>query len=415
MSTEREYLESIGVISLQSAARMAGLKWKNGDPAFTKSGIIDALMRYDSIRRATIAALQRMDAPKAPKSFADDWGDEFESAPPAPKLEAPAPTPIPAQTAPFDVAPLRQSIDSALRAISELRTSDAEQSRTLRNQADSLHTLALAVSELQTQRPIEFHFPDRATITVDPKAHHASYPKLVKYLQINRRVILTGSAGTGKSLAVKNAAEALGVKFYLLPPVTMSHELIGHRDAQGLFHDTPLTLAYKHGGLCLVDEADASLPDALLCANPIFDGNGFATFGDGVLHEQHPDFYAVFNMNTDGNGATMQYAGRNRLDGATLARFGVRIHWDIDPRIETAMALDNHKWHSAVKSVRALMLKREIVDVNATPRHVKTGAALLQAGCDRAEVLRDVLQSGALQGIWNDILALPEVSSFLRS
>ncbi len=77
------------------------------------------------------------------------------------------------------------------------------------------------------------------------------------------------------------------------------------------------------------------------------------------------------------------------------------------------MALQNDAWHSAVKAVRDLMQKREIVDVNATPRHVKTGAALLHAGCDKREVLTDTLRSGALDACWNDVLGLPAVCAFL--
>jgi hypothetical protein len=166
--------------------------------------------------------------------------------------------------------------------------------------------------------------------------------------------------------------------------------------------------------LILLDEADASLPDALLCANPIFDGNGFATFGDGALHTQHPDFLVVFNMNTDGNGASMQYSGRNRLDDATLARFGVRIHWTIDSKIESAMAGPYTAWLAVIHDIRAFMEKRDIVNVNATPRHTKTGAALLASGCTPHEVLNDVLKSGALVQAWTEVESLPSVRAFLK-
>jgi hypothetical protein len=133
------------------------------------------------------------------------------------------------------------------------------------------------------------------------------------------------------------------------------------------------------------------------------------------MYAQHPDFRAVFNMNTDGTGATMAYPGRTRLDGATLARFGVRIHWGIDADIEASMALGCDSWLSAVRSVRAFMESRQIVDVNATPRHIKTGALILtRSNIPRAKVFSDVLNSGALSKLWPDVCNIPAVRAFLQ-
>lgn len=405
----RAFLETANIMKLQSAARMAGLRWKSGDPAFNKAGIIDKLMQHPSICRACIAQLERMN-PSAPTRPAIDFSQDLtddDDEPASPQAAQPS-------QAQFHQAVLEVSIKALLSRMATNESLDRSQFEILSNHQTNMEKLTAAVSSLQEQKPIQFNFPAREPILIDPKGHHADFPKLVKYLQINRRVILCGQAGTGKSIAVKNAAKALNVPFYLLAPVTMSHELIGHRDAQGVFHETPLTLAYKHGGLCLLDESDASLPDALLVANPILDGNGFAMLGDGKMHEQHPDFLAVFNMNTDGNGATMQYAGRNRLDGATLARFGVRIDWGIDADIEREMSQGQTSWLAVIHAIRGLMDRKEIVDVNATPRHLKTGAALLRADCPRREVLVDCLKSGALAGIWTDVERLPEVSRFLQ-
>lgn len=420
-SETRAFLANANIIRLQGAARMAGLRWKSGDPAYNKAGLIDKLMEHPSICRACVAQLERggKDGFAVAKTidFAADIADENTSPALAPVTVVATPQIIPQDQ--------NDTLWAFVRSLAAdlARNTDADQNdeaalrvtrRAVQDMQNDLVSLGTAVNAMQEQRPIQFNFPSREPITIDPKGHHKSFVKLVKYLQLNRRVILCGAAGTGKSIAVKNAAKTLGVPFYVLPPVTMGHELIGHRDAQGVFHETPLTMAYKNGGLCLLDESDASLPDALLVANPILDGNGFAMLGDGKMHEQHPDFLAVFNMNTDGNGATMQYSGRNRLDGATLARFGVRIQWDIDPTIETVMALGRKDWLATIRAIRAFMEQREIVDVNATPRHLKTGAMLLASGCPRLEVLTDCLQSGALGAAWPEVLRLPEVRSFLQ-
>ena len=428
IETGAQYLQGVHITRLMTAARMAGLRFKNGDPGYNKSGIIEKLTFSPSIMRATIATLQRMEkgenspAPSGPNPFADDIADE---------LRQPTPAPVIPQVNPA----ASETVGRALRAIAglsdrlstvEREKRDSEQvstavrfgvrpvERTVEGLTTAIESLKAKITDLEKQAPIQIVLKDRPVIDIGPGQHEA-FPRLIQYLQINRRVILTGSAGTGKSMAVKNAADKLGVRFYLQTPVTMSHELIGHRDAAGVFHETPLFQAYTKGGLILMDESDASLPDALLVANPIFDGNGFAQFGDGKMHAQHPDFMAVFNMNTDGNGASMQYSGRNRLDGATLARFGVRIHWGIDPRIEASMALGCVSWLAAVRAVRAFMDARQIQDVNATPRHLKTGALLLtQTDISRQTLLVDILKSGALSEVWADVLRLPEVSRFLQ-
>lgn len=407
---DSEYLQATNIIRLQAAARMAGLRWKSGAPDMNKAGIIAKLEQHPSIMRAAISVLQRMErgemaAPQSTGSvnaLMDDMADDGDSIP------APAANPAPQMQHAPNIDLSQYVKRPELTEFAKRVNSD------LNKLADGMGAIVKAVSALQERRPVQINIPGHKAIVIDPSECHKSYPKLIKYMQINRRVILVGSAGTGKSMAVKNASADLDLPFYLVPPVTMSHELIGHRDAQGVFHETPLTLAFKHGGVCLLDEADASLPDALLCANPILDGNGFATLGDGLLHRMHENFIPVFNMNTDGNGATMQYAGRNRLDGATLARFGVRIFWEIDSRIEEKMSDGQPAWYRAVTAIRDMMVSRDISDVNATPRHTKTGAALLNAGCDRREVLDDCLKSGALGALWPDVQRLPAVMSFLK-
>lgn len=423
--TDIEFLQSTQIHKLQTAARMAGLRWKNGDPAYNKEGVIRELQFRPSVLLATVANIQAMNrGQSAPASRVDSSGllDDIaaESGGPLP-ASVPQAAPISAPGASVDLSAYvtrvawsdgRQADDAQTRA--RIQNLSNETARGFEARDKSIEYLKAEIVELKKQAPIQMNFPDRPVIDIPPGQHEA-FPRLIQYLQINRRVILTGSAGTGKSMAVKNAAKMLGVDFYLQTPVTMSHELIGHRDAQGEFHETPLFKAYTKGGLILMDESDASLPDALLVANPIFDGNGFAQFGDGEMHEQHPDFMAVFNMNTDGNGASMQYSGRNRLDGATLARFGVRIHWGIDARIEAGMALGCTSWLEAIRAVRGFMESRQIQDVNATPRHLKTGALLLtQGNIPRDTLLADVLKSGALSEVWADVTRLPAVSRFLQ-
>lgn len=425
--SDAEYLNALGIVKLQTAARMAGLRFKNGAAGYDRAGILAKLTSTPSVMRAAAAVARRMEGENLPvpsgatpapegNPFAQDIEEEAQENP----LVQPAVMPAPMPVADAAIQALQQQVKTALFSISDLRVADQNLSRVIGENERVLSALKQntesRLAALEERRPTVINIPALPSITLDG-SEHVSYRKLLAYLHINRRVILTGSAGTGKSIAAHNAAKHFNLPFYLQTPVTMDHQYLGHRDASGNFHSTPTFEAYTKGGLLLWDEADAGLPDAMLAANPIFDGNGFATFGDGVQYKQHPDFLAIFNMNTSGNGATMQYAGRNRLDGATLARFGVRIHWEIDPRIEAQMALGLTDWLNAIRAVRTFMEQRQIMDVNATPRHTKTGALILKTlGADitRAQVLTDVLKSGALAEVWSDIERLPAVVSFLR-
>ena len=108
----------------------------------------------------------------------------------------------------------------------------------------------------------------------------------------------------------------------------------------------------------------------------------------------------------------MQYSGRQRLDGAFLDRF-VNQEWAIDPAIEKIDARGHSEWLLAVRAVRAYATSSGILDVVATPRAVKFGAKLIEAGEERDEVLRSCLKRGALNDQWPNVLALPAVADFL--
>lgn len=287
----------------------------------------------------------------------------------------------------------------------------------------AIGALAKAIADAQSQiadltqnrGTIILNFPDQTTKTISRDDAHFQFPKLVHYLQCNRRVMLTGSAGSGKSYAAIQAAEALGVDFYLQNPGTQPHELIGYVDPQGRFIETAVYKAYKYGGLCLVDEYDNWAADALLVGNALFDDNDIAVFGNGEKVKKHPQCYFIANCNTTGHGATMQYTGRTRLDGASLNRFPTKIDWQIDPRVELSMALGFEDWLRAVQAVRRFIEARGIQDINATPRNIMAGARLLRADVfSRREILEDCLRTGALYEVWSDITRLPEVSSYLN-
>jgi len=269
--------------------------------------------------------------------------------------------------------------------------------------------VAEALKGIDLTPSVTINFPDKPTIVLE-EITHKLFPKLLRKLQIRKHTIIVGGAGAGKTHATEQAARALGLSFYPMTAATFAHELVGYRDATREYARTPFREGFEHGGIVLIDEADASSADCLLVLNAML-ANGFGAFPDGRV-KAHSDFICVLCTNTDGSGATMQYSGRARLDGAFLDRFMVQ-KWEVDPAIEKASAGGNTEWLAAVRAVRAYAEQHQILDVVATPRAVANGAALLAAGEDREEVLLATLYRGALTQQWASVLALGPVADFL--
>lgn len=174
---------------------------------------------------------------------------------------------------------------------------------------------------------------------------HEKFDTVVKFVKMNEPVFLTGNAGTGKNVLCKQVAEALGLDFYFTNAVTQEYKLTGFTDASGIYHKTQFYDAFTKGGLFMLDEMDASIPEVLVIlncaiANRYFDfPSGKDENGNliGGYTEAHPDFRVISAGNTFGLGADYEYVGRNQLDMASLDRFAL-LEIDYDKRIELSVA-----------------------------------------------------------------------------
>ena len=187
---------------------------------------------------------------------------------------------------------------------------------------------------------------------------------------------VTGPAGSGKTHGMESAAALLGLSFHLHGVTGMAHELLGWKDAGGTYHATPFRMAFEHGGLCGLDEIDGWENGALLALNSAL-SNGVCTFPDATI-KRHPDCIVIGCANTWGHGATSDYVGRGKIDSAFLSRMAVRINWDYDAALETAISGNEsfaRRVIAARERARAAGLK-----VLITPRDSQAGAALIAAG-----------------------------------
>jgi shikimate kinase len=173
---------------------------------------------------------------------------------------------------------------------------------------------------------------------------HYMFPILLRLLCVRDRngnplnTAVVGPAGNGKTSMALGCAEALGIEAILQPfnPQTTKSDLLGYMAADGKYVPSPFYEAFTKGKIFIADEFDAANPSIAVTLNAAV-ANRTLTFPNLETVKAHPNFRAVFIMNTGGTGADHQYTGRMRQDAATLDRM-VYLHVPIDKGLEAAIA-----------------------------------------------------------------------------
>lgn len=168
---------------------------------------------------------------------------------------------------------------------------------------------------------------------------HEKFETVLKFVANDEPVFLTGAAGTGKNVLCKQVAEALGLKFYFTNAVTQEYKLTGFTDAMGNYQETQFYKAFTQGGVFMLDEMDASIPEVLVILNAAIANRYFDFPAPIGYKEAHPDFRIIAAGNTIGQGADFEYVGRNQLDAASLDRFAI-VKVDYSEAIENSVAGD---------------------------------------------------------------------------
>ncbi len=231
-------------------------------------------------------------------------------------------------------------------------------------------------------------------------AQHKTFPQLLAYMSAGVPVWLAGPAGSGKTTAVEHVCKALDIPFFHMGALAYKEDLLGFKDAAGVYHPTPFRAAWETGGGLCLDECDAYAQDAAIALNGAL-ANGHATFPDSTSPVmRHPDFRVVACGNTWGLGATSDYVGRARQDAAFLDRFQF-MAWNYDESFERKLA-GNPEWTALVQETRR-NAQRQGLKVVISPRASILGALLLAHGVPKAQVIATTLRKGMSDDQWNSI------------
>jgi cobaltochelatase CobS len=240
------------------------------------------------------------------------------------------------------------------------------------------------------------------------RGRHECFGLILPAMMAGVNVFLVGPAGSGKTTCVAQVAEYLRLKFYFNGAIQSEYKLTGFRDAHGKVHRTAFRNAFEYGGVYLFDEIDASQPGALLAFNAAL-ANGVFDFPDGTIRK-HRNFRCVAAANTWGKGATLEYVGRNALDGATLDRFAM-VEMNYDHRLEREIALSasssNHElaeaWLQVVWAAREAAQQHQIRHI-ISPRASKDGLSLMVKGLIFPEYVSNmVIRRGLDEISWGRI------------
>lgn len=186
---------------------------------------------------------------------------------------------------------------------------------------------------------------------------HERFDTVLNLVNCDIPVFLTGAAGTGKNVLCKQIAEAMDLDFYFTNAVTQEYKLTGFIDANGTYHETQFYKAFTQGGLFMLDEMDASIPEVLIILNAAI-ANRYFDFPTGRV-DAHENFRLIAAGNTFGTGADMEYSGRYQLDAASLDRFAL-VEIDYSQAIEKAITHNNNELIDYIHAFRKATMEAGI-------------------------------------------------------
>ena len=298
------------------------------------------------------------------KLIGDFSADVIQNAMKALGLDANTPSPAPYTPQPSAPALPAGSAEAGLMALRALLGGGVDESK-IQAMVKSEVKAAIEASPVVK---IEVKRPDGTEFK--PEGHvRPEFQDVLTAAMCSLNILLVGPAGCGKTHLAHQVAEALGREFASISCTAGMSEsaLMGWMlpSEGGAFDYTPSDFVrmYEGGGVFLFDEIDAADPNTLLFINQALANGSFylpQRKGNSKV-TRHPDFVCLAAANTFGTGANMTYAGRERLDEATLDRFRAgTVMLDYDTRFEKSVVdADVVAWgHKVRQKIRDSRLSR---------------------------------------------------------
>jgi len=218
--------------------------------------------------------------------------------------------------------------------------------------------------------------------------------EVVLFEQANRHrmpMLLKGPTGCGKTRFVEYMAWKLG-----LPLVTLAcnedmtaSDVVGRYllDADGTaWHDGPLTLAVRHGGICYLDEVVEMRQDTTVVIHPLTDARRILPLDKkGELVRAHPDFQLVvsYNPGYQSRSKDMKMSTRQRFAALEFDYPALEIESAIVAR-ESGVSIElAHKLVRVAQASRGL--KGRGLDEGISTRMLVYAGALIRSGVQPRE------------------------------
>ena len=272
------------------------------------------------------------------------------------------------------------------------------------NRVEDIYMINAKLLRLENQETAIKYLQINEQKPINIQGQHANFETLLISIKLGLNVMLVGEAGSGKTTGAHNVATALNMNFASISvgAQTGKHEFFGYKDANGNFVETDFYHAYKNGGVFLIDELDAGNAGVLTSINSAL-ANGVCSFACGMV-EKNENFICIATANTYGNGATLEFIGRNAIDGATLDRFTV-IDWNIDENLEAQISKDSALCLE-VQTIRKAVKKLGLKHIVST-RGLLNVEKLIGAGMERETAFKIAIWKGlsldAVQQIKNNL------------